>query len=371
MSTAVEARVKAARRWVLKFQPFFGTLALFAEWRVDESVQTAATDGRTIWISPSYAAGLTASQLAGLLVHELLHCALEHSVRRKFRDPIRWNIAADIVVNGMIAGVRGLELPSGSVRDYDLQGLSVEEVYEQISTGKDRGHELLLVDLVSPPASNVASSQSSWAAARAQAAIIAHRRGVGWGSNGAGVSRELTLLAEPQLPWNALLWQFVVRSQHDYVGFDRRFVGRGLYLEALQPVQLRVEVAIDTSGSVDERQLAAFLAELESLLAIHTDIQGQFYFADAEIYGPFSLTQAALRERPIGGGGTSFEPFFANVGDMHPPPDLCIYFTDGYGTFPTDAPRAPVMWIVPEGGLPAPEFPFGQVARMGAPSGGF
>ncbi|MFN9979518.1 MAG: DUF2201 family putative metallopeptidase, partial [bacterium] len=37
-----------------------------------------------------------------MLVHELLHAALLHSSRNGGRDPELWNVAADIVINGII-----------------------------------------------------------------------------------------------------------------------------------------------------------------------------------------------------------------------------------------------------------------------------
>lgn len=43
---------------------------------------------------------------------------------------------------------------------------------------------------------------------------------------------------------------------------------------------------------------------------------------------------------------------------------MCIYFTDGYGSFPKTPPETPVLWVVVPGGLESIRFPFGEVARM-------
>jgi predicted metal-dependent peptidase len=43
---------------------------------------------------------------------------------------------------------------------------------------------------------------------------------------------------------------------------------------------------------------------------------------------------------------------------------LCIYFTDGYGSFPRVQPESLVLWVVMPGGLESTGFPFGDVARM-------
>jgi predicted metal-dependent peptidase len=41
-----------------------------------------------------------------------------------------------------------------------------------------------------------------------------------------------------------------------------------------------------------------------------------------------------------------------------------VYLTDGYGSFPTEEPRVPVLWVVTPGGLADEQFPFGEVVRL-------
>lgn len=80
--------------------PFFATLALFARFIPTEIIPTTATDGKDIFYNPDFLQSLPAPQQDGLLLHEVLHAALLHVLRRGVRDAQRWNIAADIVVNG-------------------------------------------------------------------------------------------------------------------------------------------------------------------------------------------------------------------------------------------------------------------------------
>jgi len=72
-----------------------------------------------------------------------------------------------------------------------------------------------------------------------------------------------------------------------------------------------------------------------------------------------------LRKNPgKGGGGTDFRPVFEEIAEMGLEPDALIYFTDSYGSFPTEAPTYPVLWgdIT---GKPEDEarerYPFGDV----------
>lgn len=364
-NTPTELRIRAARRRILARNPFFGTLALFADWRIDETVTTAATDGRSIWLAPSYAATLSDSRLAAVLVHELLHCALEHPKRRGRREPFLWNVAADIVVNGMIVSEGNLELPDGTIVDRELAKLSTEEVFEQIRRRDPAGFALGLTDVLPAPTQIVTDHATHWANAREQAMAAARRRDHSWGTHAGGELREITRLSRPELPWHELLWRFLATALADYQGFDRRFVGRGLYLEVLEPQRLRLAVAVDTSGSVNSEALGLFMSELDGVLGAYPDIEGELFFADAKVYGPFPLTREALDRHPVGGGGTSFEPFFRHARMSEPEPDLCIYFTDGDGSFPSEPPRVPTLWVVPPGGKASPEFPFGDLARLG------
>ena len=110
--------------------PFFGTLILFAKFVRSLQIQTAATDGTIILYNSDFISSLKRGELEAILLHEVLHCALLHMNRRGSRDPERWNIAADIVVNGMIAQQNSFTLPEGALRDVKLEMLPTEEVYE-------------------------------------------------------------------------------------------------------------------------------------------------------------------------------------------------------------------------------------------------
>ena len=87
----------------------------------------------------------------------------------------------------------------------------------------------------------------------------------------------------------------------------------GLYLDALAGESVQVYVAIDTSGSVDESELNLFLSEVKGILAAYPHLLCNLYYVDTEAYGLYSLTTDSLIPQPLGGGGTSFIPFFEKV----------------------------------------------------------
>jgi predicted metal-dependent peptidase len=214
-----------------------------------------------------------------------------------------------------------------------------------------------------PVNGDISAQEGYWKQALQQATLLVEASG--GGTLPAGLARNLQALTSPQLDWRSLLWRFLVRTPVDFAGFDRRFVGRGLYLEALEGESISVRIAVDTSGSVHSGVLSRFLTEVHEIVRMYPHLEAELFYADARLYGPFELNPGAI-EQPKGGGGTSFKPFFEHVRDSGTPGEttLLIYLTDGYGSFPNCTPEQPVLWVVTPGGLPSSEFPFGEVARL-------
>jgi predicted metal-dependent peptidase len=209
--------------------------------------------------------------------------------------------------------------------------------------------------------------EAHWKKAWQEAAVIVETHG--HGTLSADMRRHLEGITDPLLDWRSLLWRHLVRTPVDFTGFDRRFIGSGLYLEALEGETVAARIALDTSGSVGSAELAQFLAEVREILRLYPQIDAQLFYADAALYGPFDACDESLSS-PIGGGGTSFVPFFDRMQEEVDAAQMVvlIYLTDGYGTFPRQPPEHPVLWVVTPGGLPSNKFPFGSVARLIAPT---
>jgi predicted metal-dependent peptidase len=182
----------------------------------------------------------------------------------------------------------------------------------------------------------------------------------------AGIDRELDTAITPQLDWKSYLWRYLTQTPTDFQGFDRRFVGRGLYLETLQSESVQVYVAIDTSRSVRAAELQLLTAEVRGILGAYPHIKCDLYYVDRVAHGPYSLSSNSDLPLPQGGGGTSFVPFFDRVAESWDGQTqaVCIYLTDGYGEFPSPPPALPTLWVVTPGGLDLTEFPFGEAVRL-------
>jgi predicted metal-dependent peptidase len=367
-----QRQVSAAIIQLRARSPFFATLSLFARMIPAPHYDTAATDGRDVYISPTFWRDLSMDERLGLLTHEVLHAALLHVQRRGNRDPLLWNIAADIVVNGIILHEQGFALPKGHVRNLSLEHLSVEEIYYKLQSEPNLRNllHLAFADLLEAPSEGKSSEQITteleqhWRQALQQAKSLVEV--LGQGTVPAGLERELTHLSPSQLDWRAYLWRFLVQTPTDFEGFDRRFVGQGLYLDALAGEKLRVFLAVDTSGSINQPGMAQFLGEVQAILGTYPHLEATLYYADAACYGPYELNVDAKLPQPQGGGGTDFRPFFQTIehelgGSSH---GVCIYLTDGYGTFPTNAPQIPTLWVLSPGGISEKQVPFGEAIRL-------
>lgn len=365
---AFQRQITAAILQLRTRSPFFATLILFARTLQTETVPTAATDGRDIFLNIAFWNNLTPQQRVGLMAHEVLHAALLHVFRRGPRDALVWNIAADIVVNGIILSQPGFELPAGHLREKTLERLSVEEVYHLLLTNPDKYIlSLGIVDLLlpsGPEGKEGTGLAEHWRHALQQAQTLNDM--LGKGNLPAGLRREMTHLSPAQLDWRAYLWRFLVQTPTDFEEFDRRFIGEGLYLETLSGSTVRVAVAVDTSGSVGGKEMALFLGEVRGILDAYPHLVASLYYVDAACDGPYELTSRTELPAPIGGGGTDFRPFFKAVteGQANEQPHLCIYLTDGMGTFPSEPPPMPTLWVLSPGGISAHNVPFGETVRL-------
>jgi predicted metal-dependent peptidase len=368
-----EQRVRGSLLRLRGKSPFLATLALFATFRPDPSHPTAATDGREVIYNPEFLESLPLEQVDGVLLHELLHAALLHVTRRAWRNPKGFNIAADIVVNGIL-DQSGFVLPEGTIHDPELQKYSVEEVYAILAKQQDT-RELENPDLLEitenpngqpTPASGalkenqVRELERHWKEALEQATSVA--RGQKKGDVPAGLLRAIGELSNAQLDWKTLLWRFLTRTPTDFTHFDRRFLYQRQYLEALDSESVRVFACIDTSGSVEDTQMQTFMNELVGISRAYPQAKIEVYYADAALYGGFNLESEWLE--PKGGGGTDFQPFFKHLETLNFENSVAVYLTDGFGDFPPVQPNLPVLWVVTPGGLENTLFPFGEVARL-------
>ena len=295
---------------LLKRAPFIATIALHAEVSLQEhrGVEVAATDGKRIYLSPAGFLPRPPDDKVFIYAHEVLHCALSHVPRRGHREARLWNLAADIVVNGMLQE-SGFVVPRDSVRDDTLAQLSTEAVYEQLlnqpRTPEPSRGDLLAGDGDSDIDANL--TRGYWQNVLRRAATLARMTKAGT----LPASQELQLvLGEQQVDWRDVLRRYLTPTQDDYAAFDTRLIHSGIYVEALKSSGLVVAVHIDTSGSLaDAESQGQFLAELKGILNAYQGVQVSLTYGDTQLHGPFELTQDTTIPPPTGVGERASSPF--------------------------------------------------------------
>ena len=98
----LETKLAKAKTALILEHPFVGTIALSMPFEFDENIKTAATNGKRIKFNPEFVDSLTDEEVKFLVAHECFHPMLEHNFRRGQRQPRRWNMAADYVINKLL-----------------------------------------------------------------------------------------------------------------------------------------------------------------------------------------------------------------------------------------------------------------------------
>lgn len=179
----------------------------------------------------------------------------------------------------------------------------------------------------------------------------------------------LNLKAVPQVRWQEKLRQTFngsLPAEYSLRRMNKTYLGMGCCVGTIsRPGMGTIVVATDTSGSVSREMLEGPVAEAQ---AIMDDVRPERLlqiWADAGVASVQEIYPGeTLDPKPCGGGGTDFRPVFDYVRDtLRNDVDYVIYATDGYGTFPDEAPPYPVIWLVMKGGM-TDGYPFGAVIDL-------
>lgn len=365
----VDPRITKARAQLILDQPFYGALCMRLPMIEDETVGTFCTDGKEIRYSPAFLDKLKPREIQAVIAHEVLHCVFLHQCRRGDRNAKQWNYAADYAINPMLKEA-GFTLPDGALIDPAYQDKGAEEIYGMIpEPPKDSGNSFGEVkDAGNNAGQNAtakeeqAQQEQDWKIATIQAAHQAKNAG----KCPASIARMVEDLVNPKIPWADLFRHLVTEKfKDDYTWKrpNRRFIAQGLYLPSIDGEQLpHIAIAIDTSGSIDNHRLTEFASEVNGLCQELQLAKVTVIYCDYKIAGVDTFEHGETIEfKPVGGGGTAFEPVFDHVEEMDDHPKMLIYFTDMYGSFPQSS-DIPTVWLDWENsGIQAP---FGETVVM-------
>ena len=369
-------KLSNSKKRIFNQNGFFGRLLLHVKFQLDESVETAATDGENIIWAPSFLDKLSDLQTDIVMMHEIMHIVLQHCSRGNDFDHERFNIACDIVINSILLETMNItesdynfgdigqmvyELPDGeSGANY-----TAEEVYRMLGQGLSSGTASIeipgdregsgngdeprngknygskgssenkndLCNNKNNPCnlddhsrwnnySDKADMSDKW---QKRITDIAEEIRISNPSSYCGlvpemIQRMIEELKTKNTDWRSILDAFVQEDVCDY-SFnppDRRFDGQDFFLPDFNEKEESVKnilFMIDSSGSMSDDMITDAFAEIKSAIdQFGGKLEGFLGFFDAGVKPPvpFESVDDLLSIRPVG-GGTDFDIIFEYV----------------------------------------------------------
>ena len=404
-------RIVQARVDFLMGQPFYGQLAVrLSLVEADSWCPTMAVDGIRMYYNTEFVNGLSDDELKFVVAHEVMHCVYQHFLRREQRNPRLWNCAGDYVINLELSDLEIGRMPkassmpnweedrkiydemgvgpndAGGLIDEAYRGMVSEEVYEILlkdaeENGKHANENVKNWDIHLDPESSdggdgdgpvqmspeeVDLLKDELKKAVIDAAKAADEMTSGAGKIPGGVRRLIKQWTESKVDWKSYLANTIlstVKNDYTWQRSSRKGRDQGIYLPGIDnDDQVSVHVAIDTSGSIWEDDIRAFLAEVRGIMDQFSDFKIVAWCFDTKTYDIHEYTpdnEDEIEDFVVkGGGGTLFECNWDMMKEEDIIPDTFIVFTDGcpFGSW-GDPDYADTIFLIK--GNPNREAPFG------------
>ena len=389
-------RLVSARISLLLKHSFFGNLATRLQLiNADDWCSTAATDGLKFYYNSRFIMMLKPKEVIFLVAHEVLHVVYDHMGRRGDRDPQLFNIANDYAVNAdlkkhkvgdFITTVDCLYEPKyegwASEKIYDdlmknIQKISIDQLIDKMIDdhldGDGDGEEDQEGESGDKEGKGKRPKLSE--AEREQMrkdirdAILNAAQQAGAGELPAGVERMIKDLTDPVMNWRELIQTSLtsaIKSDYTWMRPSRR----SWHMDAVMPgtnpgEEIDVDIYIDLSGSISNKQGMAFLSEVMGMMDMFDGYRVHVSCFDTKVYNTQEFNSdnmdTAEDYQLKGGGGTDFECIFNDLKEQGRVPNKLIVFTDGYpcGSW-GDPEYCDTLWIIH--GDPNPKPPFGVFA---------
>lgn len=304
-----------------------------------------------------------------ILTNAVMHHVLSHQQRRLNRRGKLWQLATDYAINNLLAK-NGLTIPIGANYNTEYEGMYAEEIYDALKeeflgeSGDAFGESADTVPLENQGIeegddahsfSNIegieddldTQDESQWQYAASLAHEVAQRKG---GAMPLGLERLGKKVKPSDVDWRFELYNAVNRHMRNNYAFmppNKKHIHRGIALPSLTSDTLSLCVAIDTSGSIDDQLLGAFMEEFKSIMQNFPSVKIELIIADAKVHAHHTFQGGERMDFALkGGGGTDYRPTFDYVESNLPMTTMLLYFTDGEGSFPRIPPNYEVLWAL-------------------------
>jgi len=324
--------------------PFFGAIVTTLDIQTDSEIQTYTSNHNQILFNPNYLQESSLIDIEFVLLNFAMHSLLRHNARSGKRHKNLWNKATDYTINSLL-NKNGISIPLEANYSDEFDGMYSEEVYEILKSQSD-ADELESDEIIEIQPEKYLLDEESIGEEFYEQLIskVANQ-----GRLPKDIQKHLPSLFSQKIDWQERLYRYISpyhKSLFEFMPPNMKHLYRGIYLPSLRSNLLSIIVAIDTSGSVDDKLAQRFLGELESIMLQFDNYEIDLIMADSKIQS-HTVFQAGERLdcEIVGRGGTDFGVVFEYIEQMIDNPTLLIYFTDGKGKFPTTQPQYDVLWV--------------------------
>lgn len=353
----------------------------------------AHTDGKGIYLNAKYLDehlekdpekyDLDYKNIMFIICHEILHLMTLTIDRLGNKNPRIWNMATDYAINDMLITNRRNDrpnpmgvMPKFGLYDPKYHNMSAEQIYEDLmkefedkqnetdddntsdaqenggfdeddfKTQKQNGYDITLdkhlpveertIDEINQRISDALKSFSP--------------------DKCSAFDRILKSLPEPKFPWRARLLKYLKSFKIYDTSWSkpsRRSIAVGAYLpKPTVTPELKVTVAVDTSGSISEAQLENFMDHVVSICKQFRKYKIRVFCFSTHVHKETEIiiTPGSKQDLQLCSyGGTSISSAFQYVEDtVHEfKQDIFICMTDGYDRLGNlQFSRCPVIWAI-------------------------
>ncbi len=362
----IQIKISQAKSKLLLSHPFFGAVAAKLEVVQNDDIQSFKSNGIKLEYNSDFLQKLEPSQMEFVFANGAMHASLAHEERKNGRSGWLWQLATDYAINDMLVQ-NGLNRPDEAHYSKRFSGMYAEEIYAELKEDILRDELEYEADDVddmqeskkeqnTPQNEDVLNEQlfEEFAKAKLEDEMKS-------GEAPLSIGRFFKISSEGKIDWRNELRAALDRHHKDDFTLlppSKKFLYKGIYLPSCISKRFQLVVAIDSSGSVDEKLLSEFLSELNFLMLTIPNFQIDMFVCDDKIRAHKTFWGGDILEADIkGGGGTDFRPVFEFVDRELSDVKLLLYFSDLDGIFPHVEPNYEVKWIVPK----ERDVPFGTV----------
>lgn len=369
-------------------EPFYGFFLLNLNKQFSNSLPTAGVGkegiNQMLWINPTFWGSLSDNHKLGLLKHELLHiCFMHLTMRNSYNDKYLFNIAADLEINQYInpdwlpeGGITmasfptlKLELKAGTNYYYkellnnynsdkpDPQLKAMMDAQKQPGEGDQPGGDMHGTwkdfDDLTETEKKLIQNQAEHIL-KESAVQINKSRGTIPGELKSKID-ELFKIKEQVFNWKAYLRRKIGSSMEIYTKKSRRKLSKRFEDNAGIKIKRKhhILVAVDTSGSVSNKELLEFFSEIYHIYKAGTRVT--IIECDTKINDIYEY-KGKFKGSVVGRGGTDFNPPVDYYNENLSKFTSLVFFTDGYAPIECK-PKKQMLWVISSRGTEEKGFP--------------